>query len=178
MKWGLSFRVRHITTGRYLFLDEEKGLLLVDAEKAKTQNTAFCFRASKVCILLSSLYLTHWEVALLKMFSNNLRHQSSCDWVGEDGGGSETWCGGNGDPRDQVWRVHVLCAACLYQSVAHICLGGCQICSAGATEKEGTNINTHYCFTVSHNTFLVIIIDLQKRNLTDSRHLNSRVNSL
>lgn len=71
MKWGQSFRVRHITTGRYLFLDEEKGLLVVDAEKANTKNSAFCFRASKVCILLSSLYLTLWEVALLKMFSNN-----------------------------------------------------------------------------------------------------------
>ncbi|XP_050977787.1 ryanodine receptor 1 isoform X4 [Labeo rohita] len=47
MKWGQSFRVRHITTGRYLCLDEEKGLLLVDAEKANTKNSAFCFRASK-----------------------------------------------------------------------------------------------------------------------------------
>ncbi len=62
--------------------------------------------------------------------------------------------GGNGDPRDQVWRVHVLCSACLYQPVAHICLGGCQICSAGATEKEGTNINTHYCFIVSNKCIL------------------------
>uniref|UniRef100_A0A3B3TF51 Ryanodine receptor 1 n=1 Tax=Paramormyrops kingsleyae TaxID=1676925 RepID=A0A3B3TF51_9TELE len=48
MKWGMSFRVRHITTGRYLCLDEEKGLLLVDPEKANTKMTAFCFRASKV----------------------------------------------------------------------------------------------------------------------------------
>ncbi|XP_051763722.1 ryanodine receptor 1 [Ctenopharyngodon idella] len=47
MKWGQSFRVRHITTGRYLCLDEEKGLLLVDPEKANTKNSAFCFRASK-----------------------------------------------------------------------------------------------------------------------------------
>uniref|UniRef100_A0A671NLP0 Ryanodine receptor 1-like n=1 Tax=Sinocyclocheilus anshuiensis TaxID=1608454 RepID=A0A671NLP0_9TELE len=47
MKWGQSFRVRHITTGRYLCLNEEKGLLLVDAEKANTKNSAFCFRASK-----------------------------------------------------------------------------------------------------------------------------------
>ncbi|XP_072558334.1 ryanodine receptor 1-like isoform X2 [Paramormyrops kingsleyae] len=47
MKWGMSFRVRHITTGRYLCLDEEKGLLLVDPEKANTKMTAFCFRASK-----------------------------------------------------------------------------------------------------------------------------------
>ncbi|KAJ8266587.1 hypothetical protein GJAV_G00132220 [Gymnothorax javanicus] len=47
MKWGQSFRVRHITTGRYLCLDEEKGLLLVDPEKANTKASAFCFRASK-----------------------------------------------------------------------------------------------------------------------------------
>ncbi|KAL0168279.1 hypothetical protein M9458_036501, partial [Cirrhinus mrigala] len=40
MKWGQAFRVRHITTGRYLCLDEEK-------EKANTKLSAFCFRASK-----------------------------------------------------------------------------------------------------------------------------------
>ncbi|XP_017163987.1 ryanodine receptor 1-like [Poecilia reticulata] len=47
IKWGQSFRVRHITTGRYLFLDEEKGLLLVDPEKANSKMSAFCFRISK-----------------------------------------------------------------------------------------------------------------------------------
>ncbi|TRY98674.1 hypothetical protein DNTS_033428 [Danionella cerebrum] len=55
MKWGQSFRVRHITTGRYLCLDEEKGLLLVDPEKANTKNSAFCFRVSKVRSKLISL---------------------------------------------------------------------------------------------------------------------------
>lgn len=48
IKWGQSFRIRHITTGRYLFLDEDKGLLLVDAEKANSKMSAFCFRISKV----------------------------------------------------------------------------------------------------------------------------------
>lgn len=48
IKWGQSFRIRHITTGRYLFLDEDKGLLLVDAEKAISKMSAFCFRISKV----------------------------------------------------------------------------------------------------------------------------------
>lgn len=48
MKWGQSFRIRHITTGRYLCMDEEKGLLVVDPEKANTKLSAFCFRASKV----------------------------------------------------------------------------------------------------------------------------------
>ncbi|KAM3601866.1 uncharacterized protein V6R79_020261 [Siganus canaliculatus] len=47
IKWGQSFRIRHITTGRYLCLDEEKGLLLVDAEKANSKMSAFCFRISK-----------------------------------------------------------------------------------------------------------------------------------
>ncbi|XP_072515634.1 ryanodine receptor 1 [Salminus brasiliensis] len=47
IKWGQAFRVRHITTGRYLSLDDEKGLLLVDPEKANTKSSAFCFRASK-----------------------------------------------------------------------------------------------------------------------------------
>ncbi|XP_060765620.1 ryanodine receptor 1 isoform X1 [Neoarius graeffei] len=47
IKWGQPFRVRHITTGRYLCLDDEKGLLVLDPEKAKTKSSAFCFRASK-----------------------------------------------------------------------------------------------------------------------------------
>lgn len=50
IKWGQSFRIRHITTGRYLYLDEEKGLLLVDAEKANSKMSAFCFRISKVIV--------------------------------------------------------------------------------------------------------------------------------
>lgn len=53
IKWGQSFRIRHITTGRYLFLDEEKGLLLVDPEKAVSKMAAFCFRISKVSLSLS-----------------------------------------------------------------------------------------------------------------------------
>ncbi|KAM6946397.1 ryanodine receptor 1-like [Aplochiton taeniatus] len=47
IKWGQSFRVRHITTGRYLCLDEEKGLLVVDPDNAISKMSAFCFRASK-----------------------------------------------------------------------------------------------------------------------------------
>lgn len=52
MKWGQPFRVRHVTTGRYLALTEEKGLVVVDAEKANTKVTSFCFRVSKVRGLL------------------------------------------------------------------------------------------------------------------------------
>nr|XP_055030657.1 ryanodine receptor 1b isoform X5 [Misgurnus anguillicaudatus] len=47
MKWGQPFRIRHITTGRYVCLDEEKGLMVLDPEKANTKLSAFCFRASK-----------------------------------------------------------------------------------------------------------------------------------
>ncbi|XP_068106648.1 ryanodine receptor 1 isoform X3 [Hyperolius riggenbachi] len=47
MRWGLPFRARHVTTGRYLSREEERGLVLVDPEKANTKATAFCFRASK-----------------------------------------------------------------------------------------------------------------------------------
>ena len=54
MKWGQSFRIRHITTGRYLCLDEEKGLLVVDPERANTKLSAFCFRVSKVRINILS----------------------------------------------------------------------------------------------------------------------------
>ena len=55
IKWGQSFRIRHITTGRYLCLEEEKGLLLVDPEKAVSKMSAFCFRISKVTIRQSQL---------------------------------------------------------------------------------------------------------------------------
>lgn len=54
MKWGQSFRIRHITTGRYLCLDEDKGLLVVDPERANTKLSAFCFRATKVTIHILS----------------------------------------------------------------------------------------------------------------------------
>ncbi|KAL4647687.1 ryanodine receptor 1-like isoform X1 [Arapaima gigas] len=47
MKWGQPFRVRHITTGRYLCLDDEKGLMVLDPKRANTKVSAFCFRASK-----------------------------------------------------------------------------------------------------------------------------------
>ncbi|XP_061072692.1 ryanodine receptor 1b isoform X3 [Conger conger] len=47
MKWGQPFRVRHITTGRYLCLDEEKGLMVLDPDRANTKMSAFCLRVSK-----------------------------------------------------------------------------------------------------------------------------------
>lgn len=48
MKWGQPFRVRHITTGRYLCLDEEKGLMVLEPERAHTKMSAFGFRVTKV----------------------------------------------------------------------------------------------------------------------------------
>ncbi|KAF7669099.1 hypothetical protein LDENG_00247690 [Lucifuga dentata] len=45
--WGQPFRLRHVTTGRYLGLTEEKGLHLVDRDKADIPTTSFCFRSSK-----------------------------------------------------------------------------------------------------------------------------------
>lgn len=64
MKWGQSFRIRHITTGRYLCLDEEKGLMVLDPEKANTKLSAFCFRVSKVSkcfkfLLKSKIHFYH-----------------------------------------------------------------------------------------------------------------------
>ncbi|XP_028826293.1 ryanodine receptor 2 isoform X5 [Denticeps clupeoides] len=46
-RWGQPFRLRHVTTGKYLSLTEDKGLLLADKEKADVKSTAFCFRSSK-----------------------------------------------------------------------------------------------------------------------------------
>ncbi|TNN69664.1 Ryanodine receptor 2 [Liparis tanakae] len=45
--WGQPFRLCHVTTGRYLGLTEEKGLHLVDRDKADVNTTSFCFRSSK-----------------------------------------------------------------------------------------------------------------------------------
>ncbi|TSO67486.1 Ryanodine receptor 3 [Bagarius yarrelli] len=47
IRWGQPFRLRHLTTGHYLALTEDKGLVLQDREKSDTASTAFCFRASK-----------------------------------------------------------------------------------------------------------------------------------
>lgn len=48
IRWGQPFRLRHVTTGKYLSLTEEKSLLLVDKVKADIKSTVFCFRSSKV----------------------------------------------------------------------------------------------------------------------------------
>ncbi|XP_010177095.1 PREDICTED: ryanodine receptor 3-like, partial [Mesitornis unicolor] len=47
IRWGQPFRLRHITTGNYLALNEDEGLVMLDREKSDTASTAFCFRASK-----------------------------------------------------------------------------------------------------------------------------------
>lgn len=48
IRWGQPFRLRHVTTGKYLSLMEDKSLLLMDKEKADVKSTAFTFRSSKV----------------------------------------------------------------------------------------------------------------------------------
>lgn len=48
IRWGQPFRLRHITTGKYLALNEDEGVVILDREKSDTTSTAFCFRASKV----------------------------------------------------------------------------------------------------------------------------------
>uniref|UniRef100_A0A3B5AHK0 Ryanodine receptor 3 n=1 Tax=Stegastes partitus TaxID=144197 RepID=A0A3B5AHK0_9TELE len=48
IRWGQAFRLRHLSTGHYLALTEDRGLVLQDREKSDTKATAFCFRASKV----------------------------------------------------------------------------------------------------------------------------------
>lgn len=48
IRWGQPFRLRHITTGMYLALNDDEGLVMLDREKSDTTSSAFCFRASKV----------------------------------------------------------------------------------------------------------------------------------
>ncbi|CAN0250954.1 unnamed protein product [Lampetra fluviatilis] len=47
VRWGQPFRLKHITTGKYLGLTEDKTLCLQDREKSDVKSTAFCFRISK-----------------------------------------------------------------------------------------------------------------------------------
>ncbi|TNN60671.1 Ryanodine receptor 3 [Liparis tanakae] len=47
IRWGQAFRLRHLATGHYLALTEDRGLVLEDRLKCDTKSTAFCFRASK-----------------------------------------------------------------------------------------------------------------------------------
>ncbi|XP_076604102.1 ryanodine receptor 3 isoform X9 [Chaetodon auriga] len=47
IRWGQPFRLRHLTTGHYLALTEDRGLVLQDRERSDTVATTFCFRASK-----------------------------------------------------------------------------------------------------------------------------------
>ncbi|KAK7907584.1 hypothetical protein WMY93_016196 [Mugilogobius chulae] len=47
IRWGQPFRLRHLSTGYYLGLTEDKGLVLQDREKSDTKATAFCFRPAK-----------------------------------------------------------------------------------------------------------------------------------
>ncbi|KAI2654040.1 Ryanodine receptor 2 [Labeo rohita] len=47
IRWGQPFRLRHLTTGHYLALTEDRGVVLQDRERSDTTSTAFCFRASK-----------------------------------------------------------------------------------------------------------------------------------
>uniref|UniRef100_A0A3Q1FT48 Ryanodine receptor 3-like n=1 Tax=Acanthochromis polyacanthus TaxID=80966 RepID=A0A3Q1FT48_9TELE len=47
IRWGQAFRLRHLSTGHYLALTDDRGLVLQDREKSDTKATGFCFRASK-----------------------------------------------------------------------------------------------------------------------------------
>uniref|UniRef100_A0A8C3B4F7 Ryanodine receptor 3 n=1 Tax=Cyclopterus lumpus TaxID=8103 RepID=A0A8C3B4F7_CYCLU len=47
IRWGQAFRLRHLATGHYLALVEDRGLVLEDRLKSDTKATAFCFRSSK-----------------------------------------------------------------------------------------------------------------------------------
>ncbi|XP_053330601.1 ryanodine receptor 3 [Spea bombifrons] len=47
IRWGQTFRIRHITSGQYLALTEDQGLVLQDRTQSDTKSSAFCFKASK-----------------------------------------------------------------------------------------------------------------------------------
>uniref|UniRef100_A0A8C4N5Z1 Ryanodine receptor 3 n=1 Tax=Eptatretus burgeri TaxID=7764 RepID=A0A8C4N5Z1_EPTBU len=45
--WGQPFRLRQVTTGRYLALTEDRLLLMQERDSSDVKSTAFCFRSSK-----------------------------------------------------------------------------------------------------------------------------------
>ncbi|XP_077586244.1 ryanodine receptor 2 [Stigmatopora nigra] len=45
--WGERFRLRHVTSGRYLGLTDERGVNLLDRDQADVSATSFCFRSAK-----------------------------------------------------------------------------------------------------------------------------------
>lgn len=47
INWGYPLRIHHITTGRYLGINENREILLVPQELATVENTAFCLRPNK-----------------------------------------------------------------------------------------------------------------------------------
>ncbi|XP_061609074.1 ryanodine receptor 3 isoform X2 [Phyllopteryx taeniolatus] len=47
IRWGQAFRLRHLSTGHYLALTEDRGLILQDRERSDTTAASFCFRPSK-----------------------------------------------------------------------------------------------------------------------------------
>lgn len=47
INWSHPMRIRHITTGRYLGVNEHNELYLVSREEATTATTAFCLRQEK-----------------------------------------------------------------------------------------------------------------------------------
>lgn len=83
IRWGQAFRLRHLSTGHYLALTEDRGLVLQDREKSDTKATAFCFKTSKVSAARPqcwsgwrSLGQTHWlsgQCGVRKVKKKNLR---------------------------------------------------------------------------------------------------------
>ena len=65
IRWGQAFRLRHLSTGHYLALAEDRGLVLQDRDKSDTSATAFCFRPSKVSAPFVALYMNIFDTVLL-----------------------------------------------------------------------------------------------------------------
>ncbi|KAF5904193.1 ryanodine receptor 2-like, partial [Clarias magur] len=47
IRWAEAFRLYHVTTGKYLGLTSDRGLLLLDRQDADVKSTSFCLRQTK-----------------------------------------------------------------------------------------------------------------------------------
>lgn len=77
IRWGQPFRLRHVTTGKYLSMMDDQGLLLMDKERADVKSTAFCFRSSKVRLTAHEPELT------LKYLKHSSLDRFICIWGSE-----------------------------------------------------------------------------------------------
>lgn len=154
--WGQPFRLCHMTTGRYMGLTAEKGLHLAERDKADVRTTSFCFRSSKVRLLRKKhgaftrknlcpdrkrFFKLHRSQIKIKFIHHILYSRIILNTTFVFTGKAWTWhvdeYRWDGEPRDQVWRLCLLCSACGLWTLAHLSVCRCQVHTHWHNQTEG-----------------------------------------